>query len=269
MIVYLNMTGRRMKADELIEALEMVQGQTVTGKYELNSKFSIIKLKHNKNGKNPLTVKGFQDTRITAHDDGTTAVEHGAPGMGSLRFEADRYMNRVARIARTEHNMAMLAYAWRDDQWKIVDPVVADEVKLAHDKWWRGLPELERKEVLERERLGKLTPHHVPARWSQHGDLEVEAMVKDSAAKDEELAKLREIVASMESKLKTSELRRTTEEKPEAAPPIPEKPLEQMKAFELYGVLRRMGVTVDRKWSCKYCLELIAAEKAKKAAEAA
>jgi len=266
MIVYLNMTGQRMRADEMVEAMEMVQGHVVTGKWELNSKLDIIKLKHARNGKSPLTVKGYQDTRITSHDDGTVVVEHGNPGSGCLRFEADRFMNRVARIARTEHNMTMLTYATRDSQWEILDPRIADEVKLAHDKWWRGLPEVERKAILERERLGKLTPHQVPARWSQHGDQEVDSIIKENSEKDTEIERLREANKNMEARMKAMELQNAApkpavETAPTEAPASPEKPLEELTPFALHAILRKAGVAIDRKWSKKYLIELIRGQK--------
>ena len=257
MIVYLNMTGRRVKADEVIEAIEMAQGHVITGKYEANSKLDLIKLKYARNGKSAVTVKGFQDTRITAHDSGEMSVEHGHAGMGCLRFEPDRFMNRIARVARTDHNMNMLARGQRDGQWEALDTHVGDEIKLLHDKWWKSLDDTEKKDIQERERLSKLTPHQVPARWSQHGDFEFEKLNKEKSENGEALAKALDNNKALLDRIKELELKNANAVVTPKAQPENLRSYEEMTPFELQAILRERGLTIDRKWTKKFMIELL------------
>jgi hypothetical protein len=257
MIVYMNLTGQRVKADDVIEAVEMAQGHPISGKFEMNSRLDIIKLKHGRNGRAPITVKGYQDTRITANDDGTMTVEHGAPGMGCLRFEADRYMNRIARVARTEHNINMLIRASRDGQWTLVDPQVADEIQLAHNKWWKALGEHEKTEILENEKRAKLTPHQVPSGWTQRSNPETAKLIKELADQSEANRLLMENNKALEERLKAIELDKVRKDVVEAEKTELMKPYAEMTPFELHAVLRGRKIEIDRKWPKKFLLELV------------
>lgn len=77
-------------------------------------------------------TKGFEDTFITRKHEGGLIIEYRQPG--SAEWIKDMLTGRFsAQVARTPHNMKVLAHNYYDNLWTIRQPHIRDEVKKVAD----------------------------------------------------------------------------------------------------------------------------------------
>jgi len=95
--------------------------------------FSCIDLVYSsKNGNNPHRETGYEDTILTI-EDGTNmpSIEYRQPG--TLDFRKDKFGILRAKVAKTAHNMKILASRLNDGYWTIMDKKDREEIKRLSD----------------------------------------------------------------------------------------------------------------------------------------
>lgn len=255
MIIFTNLTGARLNRDEELEAVKSTQGTLDQD----GQPFEIIEVRHRVRSPHPLTIKGYQNTRIIMDQDGKVTVRHDAEGNGNLRFVANKFRDRIAMVAKTPWNTQTLIKSYRDNTFLFVDAKVGAEIKKLHEEWWAGISEDERAKILKIEEERKLTPHQVPPDYGQRENIESENMIGELAKLKEENRKLAEALKGKDHKVKTLEIEKDLEKtEPEAEveqeetldtkDPAEESALKHLKFFKLQQVARKIGITVDPTW---------------------
>ena len=191
-MLYLQNFGRRLKTkeDEIVAIKRLVGTNTQDGE-----KFEVIELKHSRNGRHPVKIRGFQDTDVRMDERGEARISNREAGIGSLSFEPDSYNNRLAFLAKTEHNIKMLMHSWREKKYVILSADVRSEVQKRAEEWWLELDKTEegqktKKTILRQEEEARLTPQDMPSKYSDTiVDAHAETLVDEIAALREKLAK--------------------------------------------------------------------------------
>jgi len=141
MIFYRNFHRKLQNKQEEIEAIRQCNGKPDSEAGE----FELIELVLKKVCISPEKRHGFQDTDITHEQDGSVVIAHRTAGSGMLRFEPNNYGNPMGFLAKTKHNMETLIRCYHNKEWTYMNKSIEDEVKKGHEKYWKSLPEKDRK----------------------------------------------------------------------------------------------------------------------------
>lgn len=160
MVFYRNFTGRQFgNRLEEIETIKRCNGQRVGDGEEV---LQLIELVLNRTIMSPEKRVGYQDTDVTHGQDGGITIMHRPAGMGTLKFEPNRYGNPTAYLAKTPHNVMMLVKSYKNRDWNIPDKTMDNEIKKEFDKFWKECSKEEKDAIAIREQQAKLTMFDMP-----------------------------------------------------------------------------------------------------------
>jgi len=221
MIFYRNYSRRMQTKQDEIEAIRQCSGKEIQG----DENFELIEVVLKKNCISPEKRHGFQDTDITHEQNGAVMISHREAGRGILRFEPNNYGNPMGFLAKTKHNMDMLAKSYNRKEWTYMNKGIEEEVKKAFEKHYKSLSEKDRKMMQLMEEQSKQD------RFSVASDPVPVEPIKASSVNGvlQELAAMREENEKLKAKIANAEkppepvvgITPAVPEKPTEAPPIP------------------------------------------------
>ena len=143
---------------KVIGATRAVPSETITdmaqGRIdEYGNPFQVIELSWNRDKGAPYQkTHGFEDTVILKSGDrGKLEIKHTLPG--TIWWDKSILGDFVGKIAKTPHNMHMLATHYEDKLWIIRDPLIRSEVEMASKEHWSKMePEMQ---AFHKERIRK------------------------------------------------------------------------------------------------------------------
>ena len=235
---------------------------------QYGNQFELVELRWNNNRLHLMAdyakTRGFEDAVITAGSGGGLTIKYRRPG-SAMWYRPNPIINRfVSQVAKTPHNIKVLATHYRDKLWRIASEHIDKEVRALSDKLWAEMSSEE--QLFNEKRIEAMYTHSLEkgldgANFSRSPESEKQDMREEKRLlfqKEKELREMEARIAKQQKRL-TDEQIKTIEE---GKQPIQyhEKYLMGMKFSDLRKAARKLGIQMQQTTKKTEVVEMILAK---------